>query len=73
MHYFDSRGVSRVYATALSQTTWRYWRDAPAPDLSQKFTATFSDDGSTITSRGQLSKDGRTWEGDLDLTYRRAE
>jgi hypothetical protein len=73
MHYFDSRGVSRVYATALSQATWRYWRDAPAPDLSQRFTATFSDDGSTITGRGQLSKDGRTWEGDLDLTYRRAE
>ena len=69
MHYFDSRGVHRVYAASLDQATWRYWRDAPAPDLSQRFTGTFSDDGKTITGRGQLSKDGKTWEDDLDLNY----
>ena len=71
MHYFDSRGVSRVYATSLDQTAWRFWRDAPAPDFSQRFTGTFSDDGNTITGRGELSKDGKTWEGDLDLNYQR--
>jgi hypothetical protein len=74
MHYFDSRGVYRVYSVSLDQTGWRYWRDAPAPDdLSQRFTGTFSDDGDTITGRGQLSRDGRTWEDDLELTYRRIE
>jgi hypothetical protein len=71
MHYFDSRGVYRVYAASLDQATWRFWRDAPAPDLSQRFTGTFSDDGNTITGRGQLSKDGKTWEDDLDLNYQR--
>jgi hypothetical protein len=71
MHYFDSRGVYRVYAASLDQAAWRFWRDAPAPDLSQRFTGTFSDDGNTITGRGQVSKDGKTWEGDLDLSYRR--
>lgn len=71
MHYFDERGVYRVYATSLERDTWRYWRDAPAPDLSQRFTGTFSDDGNTITGRGQMSKDGSTWERDLDLNYRR--
>ncbi len=71
MHYFDERGVYRVYAASLDQGTWRYWRDAPAPDLSQRFSGTFSDDGNTITGRGELSKDGSTWEDDLALDYRR--
>jgi hypothetical protein len=71
MHYFDERGVYRVYAASLDQGTWRYWRDAPAPDLSQRFTGVFSDDGSTITGQGELSKDGSTWEDDLALDYRR--
>jgi hypothetical protein len=71
MHYFDQRGVSRVYATSLDQATWRYWRDASAPDFSQRFTGTFSDDGDTITGRGQLSHDGKTWEDDLHLNYQR--
>jgi hypothetical protein len=71
MHYFDSRGVYRVYSSSLDQTTWRYWRDAPPPDLSQRFIGTFGDDGNMITGRGQLSKDGHTWEDDLDLNYQR--
>jgi len=71
MHYFDQRGVYRVYAASLDQGTWHYWRDAPAPDLSQRFTGTFSDDGNTITGRGQLSRDGSTWEDDLQLDYHR--
>jgi hypothetical protein len=71
MHYFDERGVYRVYAATLDKGTWRYWRDASAPDFSQRFTGTFSDDGNTITVRGELSKDGSTWEDDLALDYRR--
>jgi hypothetical protein len=73
MHYFDSRGVERVYSTSLDQATWRFWRDAPAPDLSQRFTGTFSDDGNAIMGRGELSRDGKTWERDLALDYRRVE
>jgi len=71
MHYFDERGVYRVYAAGLDQGTWLYWRDASAPDLSQRFTGTFSDDGNAITVRGELSQDGSTWEDDLALDYRR--
>ena len=71
MHYFDERGVYRVYAATLDQGTWRYRRDASAPDFSQRFTGTFSDDANTITVRGELSKDGSTWEDDLALDYRR--
>jgi len=70
-HYFDQRGVYRVYAVSLDQAKWRYWRGAPAPDFSQRFTGTFSDDGDTIAGEGQLSRGGDTWEGDLDLNYHR--
>ena len=70
MHYFDSRGVYRVYAVSLSDGTWRFSRDAPG--VSQRFTGTFSDDGNTITGVAQLSRDGSTWEDDLAITYRRS-
>ena len=70
MHYFDSRGVYRVYAVSLSEVTWRFSRDAPG--FSQRFTGTFSDDGNTITGLSKLSQDGSTWDDDLAITYRRA-
>ncbi|MDQ1660395.1 MAG: hypothetical protein QOJ68_375 [Blastococcus sp.] len=69
MHYFDSRGVHRIYSVGMTPGTWRFWLDAPG--FSQRFTGTFSDDGTTITGRGQLSRDGGAWEDDLALTYRR--
>ena len=72
MHYFDQRGVYRVYAASLDESTWRYWRDARAPDISQRFTGAFSDNATTITGRGELSKDGSTWKDDLALDYRKA-
>lgn len=71
MHYFDERGVQRIYTATLEGDTWRYWREASAPDFSQRFTGTFADDGNSIVGRGEMSRDGRTWEGDLDLNYRR--
>lgn len=71
MHYFDERGVHRVYVASLDQAAWRYWRDAPPPDLSQRFTGTFSDDGNAITGQGRISRDGKTWEDDLALNYQR--
>jgi hypothetical protein len=38
----------------------------------QRFSATISDDGNTISGRWEKSPDGRTWETDFDLTYRKA-
>ena len=70
MLYFDERGVSRKYGVTLSNNTWKWWRNAPG--FSQRFTATIADDGRTIVGRGELSRDGTTWEGDLALTYTRA-
>jgi hypothetical protein len=71
-HYFDSRGVARVYAMTFDEGVWKLWRDAPdfTPlDFSQRFTGTFSDDGKTIESAWEICHDGSTWEHDFDLTY----
>lgn len=69
MHYFDSRGVHRVYEVSLSEGVWRMWREAPG--FSQRFTGTFCDDGDTISGLWELSRDGSSWDDDLEITYRR--
>jgi hypothetical protein len=37
------------------------------------FTATVREDGRSMFGKGELSKDGPTWEKDLELAYARAE
>lgn len=69
MHYFDSRGVSRVYEASVDKASWRIWREAPG--FSQRFTGTFADSGRTITGRWQLRRDDIHWADDLAITYRR--
>jgi hypothetical protein len=71
MLYFDERGVSRKYEVSFQDNVWRWWRNAPG--FSQRVVATVSADGRTIVSRGQLSRDGEHWEGDLALTYTRVD
>jgi hypothetical protein len=69
MIYFDERGVSRKYDMSLRDNVWKWWRDAP--NFSQRYVGTIADDGNTIIGKGELSRDGVTWERDLDLTYTR--
>ena len=74
MHYFDSRGVARIYQMSLGDGVWKLWRDAPdlSPlDFAQRFVGTFSNDGKTIDGRWESCHDGTTWEDDLAITYRR--
>jgi hypothetical protein len=74
-HYFDSRGVARVYKMSFEDGVWRLWRDEPdfSPlDFAQRYTGTFSDDGETIAGSWEICHDGKTWEHDFDLTYTRA-
>ncbi len=69
-HYFDSRGIHRVYEMTLDGGIWKLWRDEPDP-FPQRFTGTFRDDGETIVARWEKAEDGSTWDTDFDLTYRR--
>jgi hypothetical protein len=71
-HYFDSRGVARVYKMSFADGVWTLWREAPdfSPlDFAQRYTGTFSDDGKTIAGAWEIRHDGETWEHDFDLTY----
>jgi hypothetical protein len=67
MLYFDERGVSRKYDVTITnnQLTWR--RDDP--NFSQRSSITIEDDGNTMTSKGEMSRDGAPWEEDLSLSY----
>jgi hypothetical protein len=71
MLYFDERGVSRRYSATLDNNLFKWWRDAPG--FSQRFTGTIVDGGNTIISKGEFSKDGSSWEKDLELTYTRVK
>jgi hypothetical protein len=74
-HYYDSRGVARLYTMSLADGVWTLARQSPdfTPlDFWQRFTATFSADGNTISGAWEKCLDGATWEHDFDLTYRRA-
>ncbi len=69
MLYFDSRGVSRVFEVSVQGNTWKMRRDAPG--FSQRLVATLADDGNSMLSTGELSRDGVTWQKDLELRYER--
>lgn len=71
MLYFDERKVSRKYEVSVQDNIIKWWRDAV--NFSQRYTWTFADNGNTIISKGELCKDGKTWEKDLDLTYTRVK
>jgi hypothetical protein len=71
-HYFDSRGIARVYKMSLSDRRWKLWRDTPdfSPlEFAQRYTGTFGDDGRVITGSWERCHDGASWEHDFDLTY----
>ena len=69
MIYFDEREVSRRYTATLKDGLWKWWRTDS--EFSQRFTGIIHEDGNTITSKGEMSKNGKPWEKDLELTYTR--
>src|SRR5438067_2364426 len=73
-HYFDSRGIARLYAMTFDGREWTLERGVPdvSPlDFHQRWLATFSADGDTIEGRWESSADGREWELDFELSYHR--
>ena len=68
-HYYDSRGVARVYQMTLEGREWKLWREAPG--FWQRYTGVISEDGTTITGAWEASGDGQQWKHDFDLTYLR--
>jgi hypothetical protein len=73
-HYFDSRGVVRLYEMDVDGAEWTLTRVAPdfSPlDFAQRWIGRFGDDGDTIEGRWETSADGREWQLDFRMTYRR--
>jgi hypothetical protein len=71
-HYFDSRGVARVYRMTFDGRLWTLERaeaDFTPLDFSQRFTGTL--DGDVIEGRWEMARDHVTWELDFTLTFRR--
>jgi hypothetical protein len=71
-HYFDQRGVVRLYAMTFDGREWTLERHAadfsPLP-FHQRWTATVEAD--LISGRWETSADGRAWELDFELFYHR--
>ena len=71
-HYFDTRGVARLYRMTLADNVWTLTRDEP--DFSplhfrQRYRGALSEDAKTITGAWEICHDGTTWEHDFDLSY----
>ncbi len=69
MLYFDERKVSRKYKVSFEGDTMQWWRGSPK--FSQKMALTLAENGYTISSKGEMLKDGGNWEKDLELIYRK--
>jgi hypothetical protein len=72
-HYFDSRGVTRLYAMTFTRGTWTLRRQTPdfSPlDFHQRFIGRFSKDGKVIKGAWEASEDeGSSWRLDFELTF----
>ena len=80
MHYFDARGVKRLFLMTLNGSTWTIWR-APGedwngpdgPGFNQRFIGELSPDGTRIDGRWErgMGDAGDQWELDFPLVYTR--
>jgi hypothetical protein len=72
-HYFDDRGVTRVYRMTFDGRTWTLERsqaDFSPLDFSQRYVGTVADDGNSISGAWEICH-GTTWQKDFQLSYRR--
>jgi hypothetical protein len=69
-HYFDSRGVHRVYEMTLEDGQWTLFREGP--DWPQRYVGRISDDAQTITGRWERGESlGAPLKLDFKLNYTR--
>ena len=71
MIYFDDRDVSRKLDVSIDGNVMSWQRHTP--EFSQRMVLTIADDGRTMVSKGEMSRDGGPWEPDLELTYSRTD
>jgi hypothetical protein len=59
-HYFDERGIARVYGMTFADGVWTLRRVAAAPDFSQRFRGTFATTGTRSAVSGTARRTART-------------
>lgn len=78
MHYFDSRGVKRLFVMTLEGATWTIrrapgedWNGPNGPGFNQRFLGRISGGGRTIEGRWERGTGaaGDQWELDFPITY----
>jgi hypothetical protein len=70
-HYFDVRGITRVFDVEIDDAGWSMIR--LDEDFSQRYTARFHGPD-VMESTGEISYDaGVTWQPDFTMTYQRVE
>ena len=69
MNYYDERKVSRKFTSTFKKNVLKWWRDDKK--FSQHFIGKIQNNGNTIVSKGKMSRNGKAWEKDLELTFTR--
>ena len=75
-HYFDSRGVTRLYEMEFDGRVWKLQRgqeDFSELSFNQRYVGVFSEDGRTIDGHWDIQEPGEDWRKDFDLIYRRVD
>ena len=70
MHYFDSRGVFRIYDFEVTDESWGFSMVEPGWD--QRIVVRFVGED-TMEGTSTLGRDGAEPKDDLQITYRRAK
>lgn len=68
-HYFDSRGIHRIYEMTMTDDGWEVY--GGLPEFSQRLTITFADEDNMMIGKSQISEDRETWKDDLEINYYR--
>ena len=75
-HYYDSRGVVRLYAMTFADGVWELLRETPDHSplaFRQRYRGLVSEDGDTIRGAWEIARgESAAWEQDFRLHYRRS-
>jgi hypothetical protein len=70
MHYFDTRGVYRLFDVTVAAGGWAIAMGRHAdPAFSLRVTYEFEHADQKMLGKGQLSRDGKNWDDVLEITY----